>query len=449
MTNEAEQSHQRVPRNRVSRLARLGGLGAGVAGNMLADGARRYAKGERPSVQDLLLTPQNAARVADELSRLRGAAMKVGQLISMDAGEFIPPELADILSRLRDSAHAMPPQQLRRVLNDNWGRDWLRRFRSFDTKPIAAASIGQVHRARTKDGRDLAVKIQYPGVRESIDSDVDNVVALIKVSGLTPKGVDISPLLEEAKRQLHLEADYRAEAANLRAYAAHLEGSDDFMTPDVHDDLTTENILAMSFVESAPLESLAGAPQETRDRVVARLMALLLRELFEFRMVQTDPNFANYRMTPDNSRIVLLDFGAARQLSPNLSDGYRELLRAGLDGDGDGLTKIAKAMGLAGEETTADHEAMLRELFTLTTEPMRPEGPYDFGASDLAQRIGEKGVALRTSGFVHVPPPETVFIHRKIAGTYLLATKLAARVDLGTLVAAHVRTSPVHDAAGA
>ncbi len=439
MTKDADKNHQPIPRNQVSRLARLGGLGAGVAGNMVMDGARRFAKGDRPSVNDLLLTPQNATRVADELSRLRGAAMKVGQLISMDAGEFIPPELAEILSRLRESAHSMPPQQLRRVLNENWGRDWMRRFKSFDTKPMAAASIGQVHRARTKDGRDLAVKIQYPGVRESIDSDVDNVVALIRLSGLTPKGVDISPLLEEAKRQLRLEADYRAEAENLRRYRDHLAGADDFVTPVVHDDLTTENILAMSYVESAPLETLSQAPQAERDRVVERLMALLLRELFEFRMVQTDPNFANYRIGADGRSVVLLDFGAARALRPELSEGYRALLRAGLDSDGDALTRIAKAMGLAGEDTEPRHEAMLRELFTLTAEPMRAQGAYDFGASDLAQRISDKGVALRTSGFVHVPPPETVFIHRKIAGTYLLATKFAARVDLGALVGAQVR----------
>ena len=160
-----------IPKRRFSRVARMSGLGAGIAGNMIAGGAKRLARGERPSVEDLLLTPSNAAKVADQLSKMRGAAMKVGQILSMDGGEFVPPELAEILSRLRASAHSMPPKQLRTVLNDNWGRSWLSKFKQFDVKPIAAASIGQVHRAQTKDGRDLAIKVQYPGIRESIDSD--------------------------------------------------------------------------------------------------------------------------------------------------------------------------------------------------------------------------------------------------------------------------------------
>jgi predicted unusual protein kinase regulating ubiquinone biosynthesis (AarF/ABC1/UbiB family) len=125
-------------------------------------------------MSDLLLTPTNATRVADQLSHLHGAAMKLGQMISMDAGDVLPPELTSILARLRDNAHHMPPQQLDEVLIGEWGRGWRRRFQSFQAHPIAAASIGQVHRAEIPDGRVLAIKVQYPGVASSIDADAHN-----------------------------------------------------------------------------------------------------------------------------------------------------------------------------------------------------------------------------------------------------------------------------------
>jgi predicted unusual protein kinase regulating ubiquinone biosynthesis (AarF/ABC1/UbiB family) len=205
--SKRDASTSAVPGGRWSRLARLGTLAGGVAGSMLAEGTRQFAQGKRPRIGDLLLTPANARRVADQLAQLRGAAMKFGQLLSMDAGDLLPPELADILARLRADAKAMPMSQLASVLDKHWGHGWDRHFRQFSFTPVAAASIGQVHLAQTKDGRRLAIKVQYPGVRQSIDSDVDNVATLLRISGLLPSGLDVGPLLLEAKRQLHAEAD--------------------------------------------------------------------------------------------------------------------------------------------------------------------------------------------------------------------------------------------------
>ena len=208
MKSDGSDVRQRaVPSGRASRMGHFGRLAAGVAGGMLAEGARRIADGERPRMRDMLLTPGNIGKVADRLSHLRGAAMKLGQMISMDAGDFLPAELTQVLARLRDNAHHMPPQQLQQVLAAQWGKDWRTRFRRFEPRPIAAASIGQVHRATTHDGRDLAIKVQYPGVRESIDADIDNVATLLRVSGLLPRELDIAPLLGEAKRQLADETD--------------------------------------------------------------------------------------------------------------------------------------------------------------------------------------------------------------------------------------------------
>ena len=159
--------------------------------------------------------------------------MKVGQLLSMDSGEILPAEFSSLLARLREDAHHMPLGDVARILGSHWGEGWDGRFRRFGFTPVAAASIGQVHAAELRDGRRLAVKIQYPGVRESIDSDVDNVATLLNLFRILPDGLDIAPLLDEAKRQLHVEADYREEAASLGQFARHLEGDPRFEVPTV------------------------------------------------------------------------------------------------------------------------------------------------------------------------------------------------------------------------
>ncbi|MGF1659578.1 MAG: ABC1 kinase family protein [Rubrimonas sp.] len=420
-----------VPSSRAARLARFGGLTSGIAGAVIAGGARELAQGRRPKMRDLLLTPANARRLADELARMRGAAMKVGQLMSMDAGEMLPRELADILARLRAEAHPMPPKQLRSVLDANWGAGWLARFARFDVRPIAAASIGQVHRARTRDGRDLALKIQYPGVRRSIDSDVDNVAALIRISGLLPRGLDIAPMLEEAKRQLHEEADYLREGAQLARFSALLAGEADFRVPELHADFTTRDVLAMTFVEGRPVEALTDAPQAERDRVAALLTSLLFRELFGFRLMQTDPNFANFRYDSATGALVLLDFGATREVPGALVEAYRRMLRAALDADREGLRAAAIAIGFFEGATLRRHQDQVLDMIEMATEPMRRDGVFDFGDGETAARLRDAGMEIGMEReFLHVPPMEAMLLQRKFAGVYLLAARLKARVAL-------------------
>ncbi|MGY6412163.1 MAG: ABC1 kinase family protein [Alkalilacustris sp.] len=426
----------RVPGSRLGRLARLGGAGAGIAGGVLAGGLRQIARGHRPALPDLLLTPANAARLTDQLARMRGAAMKLGQLMSMDSGDLLPPEMAQAMARLRAEAHPMPPRQLKAVLGANWGPDWLRRFERFETTPIAAASIGQVHRARTRDGRDLAIKIQYPGVRRSIDSDVDNVAALIRLSGLMPPGADPGPLLAEAKAQLHEEADYLREGRCLARFGDLLAGAEGLRVPRLHADLTTADILAMDHVAGEPVEALVDAPQATRDLVATRLVELALRELFEFGLMQTDPNFANYRHDPASGAVVLLDFGATREIPAPLAGHYRDLLRAGLAGDRAGLEATAHAMGLIGP---ALPPALIEELMALAEiafAPLRRPGPIDIAGLGITERLRDAGLRIATDHGPggHLPPAEVLFIQRKLGGLYLLAHRLRARVDAHALV---------------
>ena len=438
---DANEPSRRVPGGRLARLGGFGRLAGGVAGGMVAEGARRLAAGERPRMGDLLLTPANATRVADRLAHLRGAAMKLGQMISMDAGDLLPPELAAILGRLRDQAYRMPPAQLSQVLTREWGKDWRRRFTLFEASPIAAASIGQVHRATLLDGRTLAIKVQYPGVARSIDADVDNVATLLRVSNLLPAGLDLAPLLAAAKRQLAEEADYGREGVQLARYAALLADSPDYVVPALVPELTTPSVLAMTFVPGRPIETLADAPQATRDAAMTRLMTLVLRELFEFGVMQTDPNFANYRWQPDSGRLVLLDFGAARDVPPETAGAYAALLRAGLAGDRDAIRAAAVAAGFLGETAVAGHRASIDRMIDAIVATLDRPGPFDFGDRAFVPVIRDEAPAIvadRTAW--HVPPVETLFVQRKVSGTALLAARLKARVDVKALVAARIAT---------
>jgi predicted unusual protein kinase regulating ubiquinone biosynthesis (AarF/ABC1/UbiB family) len=424
-----------VPSGRLARLARFGGLAGGLAGNVAVGAVRRLAEGGRPELGDLLLTPANVARVTRELAHLRGAAMKMGQLLSMDAGELLPPELAGIMARLRADAEAMPPKQLKAALDRAWGPGWLARFESFDVRPLAAASIGQVHRARTRDGRDLAIKVQFPGVRRSIDSDVDNVAALIRLSGLAPQGLDLAPLLTEAKRQLREEADYEREGAWLRRFGALVEGSPVFVAPGLHADLTTQDVLAMDYLPGVAVESLSAAPQDQRDCLAEHLLDWTLRELLDFGAMQTDPNFANYRFDAASGRIILLDFGAAREIPRGVSDGYRRLLAACLADDATAINAELIGLGLLEREGLARHHAAIAGMIAQALEPLRRGGPYDFGDRTLARRLRDEGLALASDrAFWTAPPPDVLLVQRKLAGMYLLAARLGARVDVRALL---------------
>ena len=383
-----------VPGGRLGRSLRLGGMTSGILAGMVSDGVRQVARGERPRLGAMLLTPATARRVTRDLRRMRGAAMKLGQMLSMDTGAMLPPEMTAIMAALRAEAIHMPPRQLQDVLNAEWGAGWHRRFAGFDVRPFAAASIGQVHRAQTRDGRDLAIKVQYPGIRSSIDSDIDNLATLLRLPGLVPRDIDLAPLLREARRQLHQEADYLAEARHLTAFRGLLAGSDIFRLPELHADLSTARVLAMSHVDGQPIAALADAPQALRDRVAVELIDLVLREIFSFRLMQTDPNLANYRFDPASGRIVLLDFGAVMPIEPALAEDFRSLLSAALDGDPATIRAAMLKIGYFDAATAPRLQARITAMFDVAAAPFRQSEPFDFGRTRLIETLRDMGAAI-------------------------------------------------------
>lgn len=430
-----EDRYRKVPTGRLSRLSAFGKLAGGIAGGVLAEGARRWSNGERPRISDLLLTPANAMRVTDQLSKLRGAAMKLGQMISMDAGDVLPVELTEILARLRDSAHYMPPAQLNKVLIAEWGADWRRRFRHFEATPIAAASIGQVHRATLPDGTVLAIKVQYPGVADSIDADVDNVASLLRLSNLLPSTLDIAPLLAEAKKQLREEADYVREAGQIRRYGALLADDPAFLVPAPYAPLSGKRVLAMDFIPGVSIEKLEGQSREVSNAAMHALLDLVLRELFEFGFMQTDPNFANYRWQAASGKIVLLDFGAARPVPAPTVEAYHRLMQAGLDEDRDALRDTLIEIGFVSAVTLQRHRPALDGIIDVLVAHLGKPGLFNFADRsfiDEVRRHAETIVGDRAAW--HIPPAETLFVQRKVSGTAMLAIKLQAMLPLRELV---------------
>ncbi|MFT6917279.1 MAG: putative unusual protein kinase regulating ubiquinone biosynthesis (AarF/ABC1/UbiB family) [Motiliproteus sp.] len=449
MSNPRDRKSAPVPQSRMSRLARMGSLAGRIAGNVIFESGRHLAQGKRPVMSDLLLTPNNLHQVADKLSNMRGAAMKVGQLLSMDSGNLLPDELSSILERLRSDAVTMPMSQLVMVLERHWGKDWNERFSRFSFEPLAAASIGQVHEATCKQGRHLAIKVQYPGVRQSIDSDIDNVYGLLRMTGIIPKKLDLQQLLGEARQQLKQEADYLMEGAHLDAYRKHLQTfkrNDDLIIPAFHADLSTHEILTMDYVAGDSLDTLRDMSAEKRTDIMSLIFSLFFAELFDFKCVQTDPNLANYLYQADNHKLVLLDFGAVRVFNQGFVKKYQNAMCAAVHQDRQALDAALQVLGFFKNGIKVANRKVVLDIFMMAAEPLRHNGDYAFGQSDLAKRIQARGLSVSGDPDAwHTPPPDVLFLHRKMAGLYLMASRLNASVNVHVLFAQYLQRPAAPD----
>lgn len=420
----------RVPSGRLNRFLQLSSTATRMAAGGLAEKTKRLRERAEQELPHVLLTVENARLLAERLARLRGAAMKVGQMLSMEGDSMLPKEFAKALEVLRSSAHTMPEDQVRQVLVDQYGADWADLFQDFRLTPMASASIGQVHRAVAKDGREVVIKLQYPGVAESIDSDVDNLRSLLRLARLVPGDLDLDALSDEVKAELRKEVDYARELASLCAYRERLGAQPGFRLPAPHPDLSRARALALDLAPGTPLlDWAADAPQDLRDALGRRLLELLTRELFTMGLMQTDPNPANYLYHASADELVLLDFGATREVPADVAALYRAAFRGIARRDTAALRQVLEQLGIGGGDDTKEASDLLVAIALEASEVLGANG-YDFAASDLPDRLQALGRELsRYRTQLRPPPPAYLFFQRKLGGTFLLCRQLRARVD--------------------
>lgn len=421
-----------VPSTKLQRLFHYGSLAASVGLNIVAEGAKDYVQGVKPNLNSLVLSRRNIERIVRKLSKMRGAALKIGQMLSYQDDSVLPREVAQILMKVQDSAQYMPQAQLEKTISFELGDGWRERyFASFDDVPIAAASIGQVHRAVTKKGLDEAVvKVQYPGVANSIDSDLDTILMLLKASHMLPAGMFLDQSVADARIELKWECDYIREANNVERFRDLLKDDPAFSVPKVYHEISDEHVLTMEMMKGIEVAK-GDFDQDTKNWICENIMRLCLKEIYTFRFMQTDPNWANFLYNPDTKKVELLDFGACRDFSEEFARTYANCLRAAVRQDRAKAAKYSKDLGfLTGLESSEMENAHVDSMMALG-EPFCPSKNkghcFNFTNQTVTDRV-RGNISLMLNERLTPPPEETYSLHRKLSGAYLLCARMNANI---------------------
>lgn len=401
---------------------------AALAGGILLEEAKR-----KLALQSTHLTRLNQVReMVTELSRLKGSAMKLGQLLALEAVDFLPPEAMVILDRLQNQADFLPFDQIQKVLQSELG-ERLHRFESIDETPIAAASLGQVHRARL-DGRDVVLKIQYPDAAKNLESDLKLVGGIAErlLPLLIKADFDVRHWMSTVREGFIDELNYPREAHWGEFYHQHYLGHPHICAPRVERSLCTERVLVSEFASGRSISHFTGASAlslQSRELVSNLMMQVFTREFCEMGAVQSDPNLGNFLWDEARSQLVLLDFGATREFTPEFRRSYCQFITAALDGDLDRVLRRASEIGVFSEREGEEARSIFIRMIERSVDPFRSER-FNFGSADYADELRKLGLQL-IGRLQYTPPPrELFFVQRKLGGVFQILRRLESQVDL-------------------
>jgi len=411
----------------VRRFVKLGGLagrvGASVVGNQVLDVARSGPSKQIKKTENLV---RNAMRIAETLGEMKGAAMKVGQMLSLHEG-MLPPEVAEVLRGLQKEAPRVPAEVMEYEIRGSL-ENFDDLFEDLDFEAFAAASIGQVHLGRLRDGREVAVKIQYPLIDEIVKADLKNLKTLLRALLGLITDLDFEPIWTELRDRLLEELDYTHEASNIRRMAELHAAVPEIIIPAAVEKATTRNVLTMEYVGGiSPTEACSDQfDEEMRDRWGVVLAEFLMRGLMEHHFLHADPNLANFAFRQDGT-VVVYDFGCVKEVPEELADGYAELLTAAAEGGGEEVSAVMRRMGMhmkGGEPLPPDAIDPYVEIFGAI---LRAAPPYTFGDDeDLYSRLFDLGFSNMEYSKDMVFPEDAIFIHRSLGGHFGNLSRLRA-----------------------